>query len=142
MYTQESIGKDRVGKDSQDQERGEKDSFNQEKEENQKHPHGTYQNVYLTNSEFDSLQKEYPDYSDMIENLSRKIEMKGYQYQNHFVTLKEWAKKDAKREKVPPAPPASKYDYEAIERASLQRLSSRKFSPEMEEAFDEFDGCF
>ena len=130
LETQESIGKERVDKVSIGKEREDKDA--------EKHPHGLYQNVFLTDTEFDTLQKEYPDYPDMIENLSRKIEMKGYVYQNHFVTLIEWAKEDAKRKDVPPAEPPSKYDYEAIQRASLERLMNRKFDPLPADSSDEF----
>lgn len=134
-----SQGKERAGKEKEDKESEEKESVDKEPE---KRPHGLYKNVFLTDTEFDTLQKEYPDYRDMIENLSRKIEMKGYQYQNHFVTLIEWAKEDAKKVEVPPAPPASSYDYEAIRRASLERRINSQTPPPPDDFIDDFEPYF
>ncbi len=64
--TQESIGKESIDKDSIDKERVgkesiEKNSTDKESVDNEpeKRPHGLYQNVFLTDTELDTLQKEY-----------------------------------------------------------------------------------
>ena len=95
VYTQESIGKDRVGKDREDQERVEKDSLDYEREENIKHPHGIYENVYFINFNFARSKMNIP-----------KIKMKGYKERIRYIICIKQAKENAKREEVPPAPPA------------------------------------
>ena len=66
-------------------------------DEAQKLTLGAYQNVYLTEAEYEALKREFPNYTAMIENLSRKIAMHGYRYKNHYVVLVEWAKEDMEK---------------------------------------------
>ena len=60
---------------------------------------GRYNNVFLTEWELAELKAEYPGkWESMIENLSAKIAMKGYKYENHLAALRNWAVEDAKKE--------------------------------------------
>lgn len=66
------------------------------KEKNQtKHKHGEYENVLLTDEEFEKLKKEFPkDYQERIERLSEYIASVGKSYKNHLATIRSWARKD------------------------------------------------
>jgi hypothetical protein len=76
-----SLTQDRLGKVSID-----KDS---------KHKHGQYENVLLTDSDFEKLQNEFPtDWLERIERLSEYIASTGKTYKNHLATIRAWAKKD------------------------------------------------
>lgn len=58
-------------------------------------PYGTYLNVLITMDEYDSLceswKKEQVD--EKIEHLSSYLKQ-GHEYKNHYVTLRDWLKKD------------------------------------------------
>ena len=60
----------------------------------QKHPHGEYKNVFLSEAEFQKLQTEFPDWSQRIDRLSEYMESTGKKYKNHYVTIKAWSKND------------------------------------------------
>ena len=62
--------------------------------EEKKHPHGEYNNVFLTEAELQKLQAEFPDYQNRIERLSEYMESTGKKYRNHYVTIKSWSKND------------------------------------------------
>ena len=62
----------------------------------QRHKYGEYQNVLLTDDEFDKLKAEFSDWKERIERLSEYIASKGVTYKNHLATIRSWAKKDAK----------------------------------------------
>lgn len=64
-----------------------------------KHKHGEYNNVLLTDEELSKLQAEYPDYKSRIENLSSYIASKGAKYKSHYATIRNWARKDAEKQK-------------------------------------------
>lgn len=89
--------------------------------------YGRNNNVLLSEEEYDSLKKEYPqEYGDMIENLSGYMAAKGVEYDNHYATMCKWAKED--KEKVKAKKPAyaannqflkfqaSNTDYDALEK--------------------------
>lgn len=60
-----------------------------------KHKHGRYNNVLLTDIEFEKLKTEFPsDYQDRIERLSEYIESKGAKYKSHLATIRNWARRD------------------------------------------------
>jgi uncharacterized protein YdaU (DUF1376 family) len=63
----------------------------------EKHKHGEYTNVLLTDSELDKLKSEYPDWQARIERLSSYIASKGNQYKSHYATIRNWARKDAEK---------------------------------------------
>lgn len=70
------------------------------KEKNQpKHKHGEYENVLLTEEEFEKLKKEFPkDYQERIERLSEYIASVGKSYKNHLATIRSWARKDKQQQ--------------------------------------------
>ena len=68
-------------------------------------PFGRYENVFLTEAEYDQLQAEYPDRLErFIEEMSRYLAANGRTYQNYAAALRIWAendKKDAPKQGVP-----------------------------------------
>ena len=87
MDTQISIDKNRLDKNS----RG-----------GEKHAHGFFANVLLTDEEMQKLEAEIPNYEEYIEKLSHYIESNGKKYKSHYATILMWHRKD--REKQPAAP--------------------------------------
>ena len=87
MDTQISIDKSRLDKNS----RG-----------GEKHAHGFFANVLLTDDETQKLAAEIPNYEEYIEKLSHYIESNGKKYKSHYATILMWHRKD--REKQPAAP--------------------------------------
>lgn len=76
------LGKDSIGKDRLD-----KDSV--------KHKYGEYNNVLLTDEQMEKLVNEFPiDYQERIERLSEYIASTGKTYKNHLATIRSWARKD------------------------------------------------
>ena len=69
-----------------------------------KHKHGEYNNVLLTDDEFEKLQEEYPDYVERIDRLSSYIASTGKAYKSHYATIRNWARKDAQQQIVQPKP--------------------------------------
>ena len=63
-----------------------------------KHKHGEYNNVLLTDEELEKLKNEYPDYTEKIENLSAYIAQSGKAYKSHYATIRNWARRDAKKQ--------------------------------------------
>lgn len=78
----------------------------------QKHKYGEYDNVLLTDGEFDRLRAEFPDYEARIQRLSEYIESKGAKYSSHYATIRAWARKDKQTNKT--ETPAT-YDMEAFD---------------------------
>ena len=68
-------------------------------------PFGRYENVFLTEAEYDQLQAEYPDRLErFIEEMSRYLAANGRTYQNYAAALRIWAendKKDAPKQGIP-----------------------------------------
>lgn len=61
---------------------------------------GRYNNVFLTENELADLKAEFPGkWQEMIENLSSKIAMKGYKFENHLATLRSWEQEDTEKER-------------------------------------------
>lgn len=64
--------------------------------------YGRYNNVILSDIEFDALRDEFPDdYMDRIERLSEYMASKGAKYSNHLATIRSWAAQDAREGKNP-----------------------------------------
>ena len=55
-----------------------------------KNTYGEFENVFLTDAEYEKLKSQYPDYELQIEKLSCHIESTGKKYQNHYATIKTW----------------------------------------------------
>ena len=93
MDTQISIDKNRLDKDRLD-----KNSIGEEK-----HAHGFFANVLLTDDEMQKLAVEIPNYEDYIERLSHYIESSGKNDKSHYATILSWHRKDdAEKEKNAP----------------------------------------
>lgn len=60
-----------------------------------RHKYGRYQNVLLSNEDYERLQEEFPhDFMERIERLSEYIASTGKKYKNHLATIRSWARKD------------------------------------------------
>ena len=57
--------------------------------------YGWYENVFLTDTEYAELLREFPDRLDrLISELSSYMESTGRSYQNHAATIRRWAEND------------------------------------------------
>ena len=94
LDTQDRLGKDRLGKD-----RLGKDNMAASAKP-VRHKYGEYQNVFLTEEEYNKLLDEFPDdYQERIDRLSGYIASTGKTYKNHLATIRNWARKDKEQEK-------------------------------------------
>lgn len=59
-----------------------------------KHKHGEYNNVLLTDEEFEKLATEFPDLDQRINDLSGYIASTGKAYKSHYATIRNWARKE------------------------------------------------
>ena len=57
-------------------------------------PYGTFQNVFLSETELENIRQTIPDWQDYIERLSGYMASTGKQYQNHAATIIRWARQD------------------------------------------------
>ena len=65
----------------------------------QKHAHGQYKNVMLSDQEFETLKSEYPmDYQKRIEAVSEYCASHGKSYKNYLATIRVWARKDKEKQ--------------------------------------------
>ena len=84
----------RLGKDSVRLELGE-DRIEESPSKPVRHKYGMYENVLLTDEDFQKLQEEFPnDCFERIERLSEYIASTGKKYKNHLATIRAWARKD------------------------------------------------
>lgn len=61
------------------------------------HKYGEYENVLLTDEQFEKLKQEFPtDWKERVERLSFYIQSKGAKYKDHLATIRSWARKDKK----------------------------------------------
>ena len=78
-------------------------------------PYGRYQNIFLSQTEYDELQAEYPDRLErFIVEMSRYLAASGKSYQNYAAALRIWAGNDKKG-----APKKGIPDYSCKEGESL-----------------------
>lgn len=91
----------------------------------EKHKHGEYRNVLLTDEEYGKLKVELPDADDYIERLSAYIASTGKSYKSHYATIRNWAARDKQAPKQAPAGKAQEdkrapsYDIELFESAAI-----------------------
>ncbi len=68
-----------------------------------RHKYGEYENVMLTDEQYEELKDKFPsDYKERIERLSEYMSSTGKVYKNHLTTIKVWARMEKERGK--PAP--------------------------------------
>ena len=61
-----------------------------------KEKYGLFENVRLTDEEYQKLQEKFSDYQKRIDNLSSYIASKGDKYKSHYATILNWSRKDDK----------------------------------------------
>ena len=78
--------------------RGETEERREEKREKKKskRKYGIFENVLLTDDEYQKIQSQFPDCDERIENLSEGIESKGYKYKSHYATILAWSRNEKK----------------------------------------------
>ena len=82
------LGQDRIGEDIEEA----------KPPKPTRHKYGMYENVLLTDEEYQKLIAEFPhDYSERIERLSEYIASKGTKYKSHLATIRAWERKDAEK---------------------------------------------
>lgn len=59
-----------------------------------KNKYGEYDNVLLTDDEFQKLMEQIPNASTMIERLSEYVASTGKKYASHYATIRAWSRKD------------------------------------------------
>lgn len=79
MDTQISIDKNRLDKNSIGKE---------------KHAHGFFSNVFLTDEEMQKLSSEIPNLDDYIERLSNYLANNKKEYKSHCATIRNWYRRD------------------------------------------------
>ena len=62
-----------------------------------KHKFGEYQNVLLTDEEYQKLKAEMPNADDYIERLSSYVASTGKSYKSHFATIRNWYRQDCEK---------------------------------------------
>lgn len=76
------------------------------RDKKQKHKHGEFQHVILTDQDLEKLKSEFPlDWSERIKRLDEYIEMKGPKkasYANHLLTIRNWARRDQAKTSTEP----------------------------------------
>ncbi len=80
---------------------------------------GKYNNVRLTLKEFETFKSHHQDWNNRIERLSYYMISSGKSYQNHFVTLEQWAKEDQAKAKAKQK--AGSFDTDAFFNAALEK---------------------
>ena len=71
------------------------------KKREERHRYGEYKNVLLSDEELERLQKELPDWQNMVERLSEYIASSGKKYKSHYATLRSWNRREPKSNKPP-----------------------------------------
>lgn len=62
-----------------------------------RHKYGEYQNVLLTDDEIEKLMEFEPNYQQWIENLSRYMGSTGKKYKSHYITIRNWIRRDREK---------------------------------------------
>lgn len=65
-----------------------------------RHKYGTYQNVLLSDADYEKLKSEFPtDYNDWIERVSEYVAMNGKKYKDFLAVIRNWARRDTPKAK-------------------------------------------
>ena len=93
-----------------------------DKEKPTRHKYGEYQNVLLSDEDFEKLKKEFFDWSDRIERLSAYMASTGKSYKNHLATIRNWARRDSKTPTADVNPKGqASYDISEFERQNMSK---------------------
>ena len=63
-----------------------------------KHKFGQFNNVLLTDEEYEKLKEKFSDYEAKIENFSEGLALKGYVYKSHYLAILKWNKEQPKKQ--------------------------------------------
>ena len=78
-----------------------KPSPKKSKPKSTRHKYGEYENVLLTDEQFEKLKTEFPDdWKERIERVSEYCELSGKKYKNYLAVIRVWARKDKQKEKT------------------------------------------
>lgn len=81
-----------------------------------KNKYGTFENVILTDKEYEKLKEKYPHtYEEKIDSLSYYIESKGNKYKSHYATILSWQRKEKREEGF------SSFDTDEFFQSALER---------------------
>lgn len=93
-----------------------------DKEKPTRHKYGEYQNVLLSDEDFEKLKKEFFDWSDRIERLSAYMASTGKSYKNHLATIRNWARRDSRTPTADVKPKGqASYDISEFERQNMSK---------------------
>lgn len=87
-----------------------------------KHRYGEYNNVLLTDDEYQKLQNEIPNYQEWIQRCSEYVASTGRAYKSHYAAIKAWIRKE-KNEKVKPSKRSQEFTSELAQIASWAERS-------------------
>ena len=76
-----------------------KENIKEKSDKETKNKYGFYKHVLLTPTEYEKLQKEYPNVEELITYLDEYIEMKGYKAKSHYLCIKKWVVEAVKEHK-------------------------------------------
>ena len=81
-----------------------------------KHKYGEYQNVLLTDEEYNKLKQKFNDnVTNVIKELDEGIELHGYKYKSHYLAILKWQEK---RKLEQPSAPQQEEEETPEERAA------------------------
>lgn len=83
--------------------------------------YGSYENVWLNDTEYEKLHEMYSDADARIERLSEYMMTSGRRYASHYATIVSWAKEDAARAAENAATSGSSFDTDEFFAAALRR---------------------
>lgn len=101
-----------------------------------KEKYGEYNNVLLTEKEYQSLCSDFTNADELIKFLDEYIEMKGYKAKSHYLAIRKWVK-DAVAERKPTQ--QARYN-NAMQISEEQKMAERERQKKMlQEAIDRGD---
>ena len=90
---------------------------------------GSYQNVLLTEQEYETLQNDYknsvPSVDEMINRLDEYIGQFGNKYKSHYITIKAWYRREQAKPKINADIGMPTYKSEKHEKVDLNALYER-----------------
>ena len=89
-----------------------------------KKTYGEFNNVKLTDEDYEKLKEKFPDYEDKIEALSIGIDSKGYKYKNHYSTILNWDRREKKDSKTKSSNPFKDVYLQEVENEQKRNLVS------------------
>lgn len=97
---QTSDGEKEKEKEKEIDKETDKDSAGAPAKQQTRHKYGTYQNVLLSDADYEKLKSEFPtDFNERIERVSEYVAMNGKKYKNFLAVIRNWARRDTPKEK-------------------------------------------